>query len=92
MKIQLPTDTSAVPFIDVMPPDSVLDRKTKQQKTDANGEPPYWTKRVRIRGRGRRGPVLSGLVFRVVELEPLWAADAETGRQARQWWATGLNR
>ena len=39
MKIQLPIDTSAVSFIDVMPPEPVLDRQTKQQKADANGEP-----------------------------------------------------
>ena len=39
MKIELPIDTSAVSFIDVMPPEPVLDHKTKQQRTDANGEP-----------------------------------------------------
>ena len=32
MKIKLPIDTSAVSFIDVMPPEPVLDRQTKQQK------------------------------------------------------------
>ena len=41
MKIQLPIDTSAVSFIDVMPPEPVLDRQTKQQKADTNGEPLY---------------------------------------------------
>ena len=41
MKIQLPIDTSAVSFIDVMPPEPVLDRLTKQPKADANGEPLY---------------------------------------------------
>jgi hypothetical protein len=41
MKIQLPIDTSAVSFIDVMPPEPVLDHQTKQQKADANGEPVY---------------------------------------------------
>ena len=41
MKIQLPIDTSAVSFIDVMPPEPVLDRLTKQPKADANGEPMY---------------------------------------------------
>jgi hypothetical protein len=92
MKIQLPTDTSAVSFIDVMPPDLVLDRQTKQQKTDATGEPLHSIELVRIGGRGRQGPVRSGLVFRVVEVEPLWAADAETVRQARPWCLTGSNR
>jgi hypothetical protein len=32
MKIQLPIDASAVSFIDVMPPEPMLDRQTKQQK------------------------------------------------------------
>jgi len=41
MKIELPIDTSAVSFIDVMPPEPVLDHKTKQQRSDANGEPLY---------------------------------------------------
>ena len=41
MKIQLPIDTSAVSFTHVMPPDLVLDRRTKQHKADANGEPLY---------------------------------------------------
>jgi hypothetical protein len=39
MKIKLPIDTSALSFIDVMPPEPVLDRLTKQPKADANGEP-----------------------------------------------------
>ena len=39
MKIQLPIDASGVSFIDVTPPEPVLDRQTKQQKADANGEP-----------------------------------------------------
>ena len=39
MKIELPIDTSAVSFIDVMPPEPVLDHKTKQQRTDANRDP-----------------------------------------------------
>src|SRR5713101_5994992 len=38
MKINLPIDTSAVSFIDVMPPEPVLDGQTKQQEADANGE------------------------------------------------------
>jgi hypothetical protein len=42
VKIQLPIDTSAVSFTDVMPQEPVLDRQTKRQKADANGEPPYW--------------------------------------------------
>ena len=41
MKIQLPIDTSAVSFIDVMPPEPVLERLTKQPKADANGEALY---------------------------------------------------
>jgi hypothetical protein len=61
MKTQLLIDSSGLMFIDVMPPEPVIDRQTKQQKAAANEE-------------------------------PLSAADAETGRQAQQWWATGLNR
>jgi hypothetical protein len=57
MRIQLPIDTSAVSFIDVMPPEPMLDRQTKQQKTDANGEPPYWIELVPIVAEG--GKVLS---------------------------------
>jgi hypothetical protein len=34
MKIQLPIDTSAV-FIDVIPPELVLDRRTKPSAADA---------------------------------------------------------
>ena len=30
-----------VSFIDVMPPEPLIDHETKQQKTDANGEPLY---------------------------------------------------
>ena len=41
MKIELPIDTSAVSFIDVMPPEPVLDHKTRQQRSDPNGEPLY---------------------------------------------------
>ena len=33
-----------------------------------------------------------GLTFRAAQGEPLSAADAETGRQAQQWRAAGLNR
>jgi hypothetical protein len=39
MKIQLPINPSAVSFIDVMPPEPVLDHQTKQHKAGANGEP-----------------------------------------------------
>jgi hypothetical protein len=35
MKIQLPNDTSAVSFMDVMPPEPVLDRRTKPSAGDA---------------------------------------------------------
>jgi hypothetical protein len=55
MKIQLPIDTSAVP-IDVMPLEPVLDRQTKQQKADANGEPPYRIELVRIGAEGGEIP------------------------------------
>jgi hypothetical protein len=54
MKIHLPIDASAVSFIDVMPPVPVLDRQTKQQKADANGEPPYSIELVRIGAQGGR--------------------------------------
>src|SRR5260370_40863482 len=33
-----------------------------------------------------------GLAFRATKVEPLPAADAETGRQAHPWCTTGLNR
>src|SRR5256885_8467784 len=52
MKTQLPIDTSAVSFIDVMPPEPVLDRQTKQQKADANGEPLYSIELVCIGAEG----------------------------------------
>lgn len=61
MTTQLPDDSSGLTFIDVMPPEPVIDRQSKQQKAAANEE-------------------------------PLSAADAETGRQAQQGCATGLNR
>jgi hypothetical protein len=48
MKIQLPIDTSAVSFIDVMPREPVLDQQTKQHKADANGEPLYSSELVCI--------------------------------------------
>src|SRR5438876_11019006 len=41
MKIELPIDTSAVSFIGVMSPELVLDDKTKQQRTEANGDALY---------------------------------------------------
>ena len=42
MKIQIPIDTSrAVSFIDVTPPEPVLDLQTNQHEVDANGEPLY---------------------------------------------------
>jgi hypothetical protein len=56
MKIQLPIDTSAVPIIDAMPLGPVLDRQTKHQKADANGEPPYSIELVPIVAEGGRGP------------------------------------
>ena len=34
-------DTSAFSFMGSLPPEPVLDRQTKQQKTGANGEPLY---------------------------------------------------
>ena len=52
MKIQLPIDTSAVSFVDVMPPEPVLDCQTKQQKVDANGEPLYSIQLVCIGAEG----------------------------------------
>ncbi len=41
MKIQLPIDTSAVSFIDVVSPEPVPDGYTKQQEVDASSEPLY---------------------------------------------------
>jgi hypothetical protein len=52
MKIQLPIDTSAVSFIDVTPPEPALDRQTKQQAADANGEPLYSIELVCIGAEG----------------------------------------
>src|SRR5437588_12104784 len=57
MKIELPIDTSAVSFIDVMPPEPVLDHKTKQQRSDASGEPLYSIELCCIGGKG--GEVLT---------------------------------
>ena len=57
MKIQLPIDTSAVSFIDVMPPEPVLDRQSKQHKADTNGEPLYSIELLCIGEKG--GEVLS---------------------------------
>ena len=36
MKIQLPIDTSAVSFIDVMPPEPALDRQITRPRAGAN--------------------------------------------------------
>jgi hypothetical protein len=36
MKIKLPIDTSALSFIDVMPPEPVLDHQTTQPRAGAN--------------------------------------------------------
>jgi hypothetical protein len=116
MTIHLPIDTSAISFIDVMTAEPVLDRQTKQQKADVNGEPPYWTELVCIGQEGGkfpgtppagirqgmpvtvRGPMVTdwaivdrfGVTFRAAKVEPL--SDAEAGRQAQQWCATGLDR
>jgi hypothetical protein len=107
MKIQLPIDTSAVPIIDVMPPSRYsIARPSGRRRTPtasrrsakSPGNPPAGIRQgmeVRI-----RGPMLAdwaigdrfGLSFRAAEVEPLSAADAATGRQARQWCGTGLNR
>jgi hypothetical protein len=123
MKIQLPLDTSAVSFIDVMPPEPLLDGCTKQQKADAYGEPLFSVQLVCTGAEGdeilsvtfpgtlpagiRQGMPVKvtglmvtdwaigdrfGLMFRAAQVEPLSAADAETGRQAQQWRAAGLNR
>jgi hypothetical protein len=123
MKIQLPIDASGLTFIDVIPPEPVLDPQTNQQKADASGEPLYSIELVCIGAEGdeivsvtfpgippagiRQGmPVKvtglmvtdwaigdrDGLAFRAAKVEPLSAEDAETGRQAQQWCAAGLNR
>ena len=114
MKTQLPIDSSGLTFIAVIPPEPVLDRKTKQQEADANGEPLYSIELVCIGANGdeilsvkfpgtppagiHQGmPVkVTGLMvadraigdrfsltFRATKVEPLSAADAETGRYAR---------
>ena len=123
MKIQLPIDASGLTFIDVIPPEPVLDPQTNQQKADASGEPLYSIELVCIGAEGdeivsvtfpgippagiRQGmPVKvtglmvtdwaigdrDGLAFRAARVEPLSAADAETGRQAQQWCEADLNR
>jgi hypothetical protein len=97
VKTQLPIDSSGLTFIYVMPPGPAIDRQTKQKKPDAGGEPLSSIELVCIGAEG--GKVLSvkfadrfGLTLRATKVEPLPTADAETGRQAQQWWATGLNR
>ncbi len=123
MKIQLPIDASGLTFIDVIPPEPVLDPQTNQQKADASGEPLYSIELVCIGAEGdeivsvtfpgippagiRQGMLVKvtglmvtdwaigdrdGLAFRAVKVEPLSAADAETGRQAQQWCGADLNR
>jgi len=123
MKIQLPIDASGLTFIDVIPPEPVLDPQTNQQKADASGEPLYSIELVCIGAEGdeivsvtfpgippagiRQGMPVKvtglmvtdwaigdrfGLTFRAAKVEPLPAADAETGRQTQQWCATGSNR
>src|SRR5437667_7254820 len=52
MKIQLPIDISAVSFIAVMPPEPVLDRQTRQQQADADGEPLYSIELVCVGAEG----------------------------------------
>jgi hypothetical protein len=52
MNVQLPIDTSAISFIDVMAPEPVLDGHTKQQKADSNGEPLYSIELVCIGAEG----------------------------------------
>ena len=61
MKIELPIDTSGVSFIDVTPPEPVLDRQTKQQKADASGEPVYSIELVCI---GAEGDEILSVTFR----------------------------
>jgi hypothetical protein len=39
--MRLPIDTSAVSFVCVLPPQSVVDYETKRPKADDNGEPLY---------------------------------------------------
>jgi hypothetical protein len=39
--VEWPIDTSAFSFMGSLPPEPVLDHKTKRQKTGANGEPLY---------------------------------------------------
>jgi hypothetical protein len=50
---------------------------------------------VRVTGLMVTGSAIGdhvGLTFRGARVEPLPAADAETGPQAQPWCATGLNR
>jgi hypothetical protein len=97
MKTQRPIDSSGLTFIDVMPPVPVLARQTKQKKPDAGGEPLSSIELVCIGAEG--GKVLSlkfadrfGLTLRATKVEPLPTADAETGREAQHWCATGVER
>jgi len=55
MKIQLPIDTSAVSFIDVMPPEPVLDRQTKQAEGRRQRRAAVLDRAPLHRREGRRG-------------------------------------
>jgi hypothetical protein len=82
MKIQLPIDTSAVPIIDAMPLGPVLDRQTKQQRADANGEPPYSIELVPIVAEGGR----------VLNVQIPGHSPGRDPAGMPQWRATGLKR
>jgi hypothetical protein len=82
MKIQLPIDTAAVPFIDVMPSGPVLDRQTKQEKADANGEPPVLDRAGAHRGPRRQGP----------ERQVRGHSPGRDPAGMQKWRATGSNR
>ena len=60
MKTQLPIDSSGLTFIAVIPPEPVLDRKTKQQEADANGEPVAITSGLVARLNGKPPDILHG--------------------------------
>ena len=52
MKIQLPIDASGLTFIDVIPPEPVLNRQTNQQNANADGEALYSIELVYIGAEG----------------------------------------
>jgi hypothetical protein len=82
MKIQLPIDTSAVPIIDVMPLEPVLDRQTKAAESGRERRPAVLDRTGTHRGRGRQGP----------ERQIPGHSPGRDSAGMPKWRATGLNR